>query len=238
MLTVVGIGPGAPGGRTRDAQAALEAADVLAGYTAYVDLIRDEFPGKTVVQTGMRGEKQRCAEALRLSRAGRRVALCCSGDAQVYGMAALALELAGPEDDVRVVPGVTAALSAAALLGAPVSGDFAAVSLSDLLTPWETVERRLRAAGEGDFVLALYNPASRTRTENLRRACDVLLGFRGPETPCGIARRVGRAGEEARLAALAELRGLELDMLTTVIVGNSETRVKDGRLLTPRGYRL
>ena len=238
MIDVVGLGPGAGGGRTADAQAALAVADVLVGYTAYIALIRTEYPDKPVFDTAMRGERARCEEALRLSRAGKRVALVCSGDAQVYGMAALLLELAQETDDIRVVPGVTAALSAAALLGAPLSGDFAVISLSDLMTPWEMIERRLHAAAQGDFVIALYNPMSRKRTDQLRRACEILLQYRSADTVCGWARMIGREGEQARTLTLAELREAQVDMFTTVIIGNSSTRLRFGRMLTPRGYAL
>lgn len=238
MIDVVGLGPGAFGGRTADAAQALSAADVLVGYTAYIELIRAEYPEKPVFETAMRGERARCEEALRLSRTGKRVALVCSGDAQVYGMAALLLELAQETDDIRVVPGVTAALSAAALLGAPLSGDFAAISLSDLMTPWETIERRLHAAGQGDFVIALYNPMSRKRTDQLRRACEILLKYRSADTVCGWARMIGREGEQTRTLTLAELKEAQVDMFTTVIIGNSATRLRFGRMLTPRGYAL
>lgn len=237
MIEVVGIGPGQKGGRTLDAICALDAADVLVGYSGYIDLLRGEYPQKPRVTTGMRGEADRCREALRLSREGKRVALCCSGDAQVYGMASLLLELAGEDDDIRIVPGVTAALSAAALLGAPLSGDFAVISLSDLMTPWPVIERRLRGAGEGDFVIALYNPASKTRTGHLTRACAILEEHRERRTVCGWAKNIGREGETTRILTLGELESETLDMFTTVIVGNSATRLCFGRMLTPRGYR-
>lgn len=236
MIDVVGIGPGAPGGRTLDAAAALGRADILVGYTAYIDLLRSQYPDKPFLETGMRGETERCLSALRLSREGKRVALCCSGDAQVYGMASLLLELAEETDEIEIVPGVTAALSAAALLGAPLSGDFALVSLSDLMTPWERIERRLEAVSAGDFVLALYNPASRQRTEHLRRACEVLLRYRPPETVCGFVRNIAREGQAKRILTLRELADERLDMFTTVLVGSGETILRHGRMLTPRGY--
>lgn len=237
MIHVVGIGPGAAAGRTLEASRVLEQADILVGYTAYIDLLRPDYPDKPCFSTAMRGEKARCLEALRQSRAGLRVALCCSGDAQVYGMASLLLELAQETDEIAVVPGVTAALSAAALLGAPLSGDFAVVSLSDLLTPWTAIERRLHGAGAGDFVLALYNPGSRKRTDHLARACDILLAYRPADTPCGIARNIGREAQSAQVTTLGALREAEADMFTTVIVGNTETVLRLNRLVTPRGYR-
>ncbi len=163
----------------------------------------------------------------------------CSGDAGVYGMASPVLELLPeyPGVEVQVVAGVTAALSGAAALGAPLGHDFCVISLSDLLTPWEVIEKRLRCAAAGDFAVALYNPSSKRRSDHLRRACDILLEERGGETVCGLARNVGRAGQETRLLTLAELRDTETDMFTTVFVGSSTTRNVGGRMVTPRGYR-
>ena len=238
MLTIVGIGPGALDGRTIEAQRALEEADILTGYQRYIALLQEEFPQKPLFCTGMKQEAERCRESLRLSRTGQRVALCCSGDAQVYGMAALVMEMACTDDDIRIIPGVTAALSAAALLGAPLSGDFAVISLSDLLTPWETISRRLMAAGQGDFVIALYNPASKTRLTQLRQACEIIMAYRSGETPCGWVRNIGRRGQEKKLCTLSSMYGEQLDMLTTVIIGNSGTVVRNGAMLTPRGYSL
>ena len=220
-----------------EVQRALERADVLVGYSAYLALL-PEFSGKERVETGMRAEKERCEAALRLSREGKRVVVCCSGDSQVYGLASLLMELRGEEDEICVLPGVTAALSCAARLGAPISGDFAAVSLSDLLTPWEVIERRLRGAALGDFVLALYNPGSHARRDHLSRACAILLESRDAATPCGLVRAAGREGESVRILPLAQLADAEADMLTTVIVGSSQTVLRLGKMVTPRGYRL
>lgn len=238
MIQVVGIGPGGKDGRTLEAVHALEAADILIGYTTYIDLLRDDFPHKPTFETGMRGEKERCAQALQISRTGKKVVLCCSGDAQVYGMAALLIEMAEESDDIRIVAGVTAALSGAAVLGAPLSGDFVVISLSDLMTPWAVIQRRLHAAALGDFVIVLYNPASKMRKEHLRRACDILLEQRSADTLCGWVRNIGREGQEKRIITLAQLRDSQLDMFTTVFIGSSETVVHMGRMLTPRGYRL
>lgn len=237
-LYVVGIGPGRDGGMTLDARAALERADVLCGYGTYLDLIAPLFPEKERFSTPMHQELDRCRRALALAQDDKCVALVCSGDAGVYGMASPILELlpdyAGV--DVEIVPGVTAALSGAALLGAPLSHDFCVVSLSDLLTPWELIEKRLRCAGEGDFALALYNPASHRRRDYLRRACDILLEYRGGGTPCGIAGNIGRAGQETRVLTLSELRDAACDMFSTVFIGSSQTKVIGGRIVTPRGY--
>ena len=238
MIHVVGIGPGFREGRTLEAESILKTADVLVGYTTYRALIREDFPDKEMLSTGMRSETERCEEAIRLSREGKRVAVICSGDSQVYGMASLLLQLAEENDEITVIPGVTAALSAAARLGAPFSGDLAIISLSDLLTPWAVIEKRLRAAAFGDFPLAIYNPGSHTRREHLSRACDILLAERSPETPCGLVRNIGREGQQTKLLTLSALQDEPVDMLTTVIIGSSSTIIRHGRLLTPRGYRV
>ena len=236
---VVGIGPGGAAFLTEQARAALDAADVLCGYTAYVDLIKDQYPGKQTVTTPMRRELERCRAALETAAAGQTAALICSGDAGVYGMAAPLLELAEafPAVEIEIVPGVTAALSGAAVLGAPLGHDFCVISLSDLLTPWAVIEKRLRAAAEGDFSVCLYNPGSHRRTGHLQKACDILLDAgKSPRTPCGWVRNIGREGQESRVLTLEELRGETADMFTTVFIGSSTTRLIGGRLVTPRGY--
>lgn len=237
MIYVVGLGPGSAGMRTQDATAVLSRADVIVGYSAYIALVRAAFPDTPVYETGMRGEVDRCREAIRLSRAGQVVALICSGDAAVYGMASLVLELADAKDMVEVVPGVTAALAASACLGAPLAGDMAIVSLSDLLTPWETIERRLDAAALGDFALAIYNPVSKKRADYLARAAEILLRRKSGETACGWVKNIAREGQESGITTLDRLAQIPADMFTTVIVGNSTTILRNGRLVTPRGYR-
>lgn len=237
-ITVVGIGPGSLGGMTGDAVDALHACDTVVGYTAYVALVQPHFPYKRYLQTGMRGEEDRCRLAVREALAGHAVCMVCSGDAGIYGLAGLVLVLAQEAGiPVRAVPGVTAASSGAALLGAPLTHDFACISLSDLLTPWETIAARLDAAAGADFVLCLYNPMSHRRRGHLARACDIILRHRLSETPCGIACQIGRAGERTLVLPLADLRNTQVDMFTTAFIGNSHTRVADGRLVTPRGYR-
>ena len=243
-LTVIGIGPGDPEMMTYEARRALGSASVIAGYGLYVNQVKPLFPDRTYIVTGMREEAARCERALESAAEGRETALVCGGDAGVYGMAGLVLEMSPrwPEVDIRIIPGVTAALSGAALLGAPLGHDFCLISLSDLLTPWELIERRLLAAALGDYAVCLYNPASRTRTGNLARACDILMnpgnGIRGRSgtTPCGYARQIGREGASSGILTLAELREFRADMLTTVFIGSSETKVVGGRLVTPRGY--
>lgn len=236
-LYVVGIGPGDAQTLTGAARAALEKADMICGYTLYVDLLRPLYPEKDYYTTGMTGEIERCRFCLEQA-AGKTVALVCSGDAGVYGMASPVLELAPAYPDVKIeiVPGVTAALSGAALLGAPLGHDFCVISLSDRLTDWSIIEKRLRMAARGDFAICLYNPASRHRADYLKRACDILLEELDGSTVCGLARMIGREGESYRLLDLQTLRDTEADMFTTVFIGSSQTRNIAGKMVTPRGY--
>ncbi|MBQ9383755.1 MAG: precorrin-3B C(17)-methyltransferase [Ruminiclostridium sp.] len=240
MLYIVGIGCGSAEGMTGEATAAIEHSALVVGYTVYNELLRPIFPEKKFYETGMRQEKERVIFALEQAACGLDVSLVCSGDAGVYGMAGLAFELAEGYRDVRikVIAGVTAALSGAALLGSPLTNDFAVISLSDLLTPWEVIEKRLEGAAMGGFTIALYNPMSHKRTENLRKACEIILKYRSSGTPCGIAANIGREGEACRILTLGELKDTAADMFTTVFVGSPVTRVINGRLVTPRGYRL
>lgn len=237
-LFVVGLGPGNTALLTPQARLALESSRVLCGYTTYIDLIAADFPGKEVISTPMTREIERCRLALQSANAGKTTSMVCSGDPGVYGMAGPVLELAEeyPEVDVQIIPGVTAALAGAAVLGAPLMHDFAVISLSDLLTPWEVIEKRLDRAGAADFVLCLYNPASRKRTGHLRRACDILLRHRRGETVCGWVRGVGREGQASGVLTLEQLREFQADMFTTVFIGSSAARNIGGRMVTPRGY--
>lgn len=239
-IYVVGIGPGDPDMMTAGARKALDKSDVIAGYKTYTELIKKEYPHKEFYENGMRGEIERCEKCVEYALSGKTVALICSGDAGVYGMASPLLEVAEREgfSDVTVIPGVTAALSGAAELGAPLSHDFCTISLSDLLTPWEVIERRLLSAAEGDFVIAIYNPASKTRSDHLKRACDILLTKLPSDTACGYVKNIGRVGTEMKTCTLKELSEEHVDMFVTVFIGNSKTGIKDGRLITPRGYAL
>lgn len=237
-LFLVGLGPGDPQGMTEAARAALEQAEVLCGYTVYLDLVKEQFPEKETYTTPMTRELERCQWAVNRAAQGKIVAMLCSGDAGVYGMAGPVLELAeGKNVEIEVVPGVTAAISGAAVLGAPLMHDFCVISLSNLLTPWETIARRLRCAAAGDFSIVLYNPRSKKRPEHLRRACQILLEEKSPDTVCGWVRNIGRAGQTHGVVTLGELGRMELDMFTTVFIGASSTKVIDGRMVTPRGYR-
>ena len=237
-LYVVGIGPGKFEGMTHEAARVLGESDVIVGYTVYVDLVRDHFPDKTFLTTPMRREVERVELALAEAAKGKTVAMVCSGDPGVYGMSGLCEELAAKHPGVAVVtvPGVSAVLSGAAILGAPLMHDFAVISLSDLMTPWATIEKRLRAAAAADFVICLYNPSSHKRKDYLARACDIVLEAASPETVCGVAQNIGREGENIRTMTLQALRDAQVDMFSTVFIGNSQTRIIGGRMVTPRGY--
>ena len=237
-LWIIGLGPGGGEDLTGKARKALAESDVIVGYTVYIDLIRAEFGHKELLTTPMRKEQERCEMALALADTGKTVAMVCSGDPGVYGMAGLCYELSPkwPEVELSVIPGITAACGGAAVLGAPLMHDFCLISLSDLMTPWEKIEKRLRAAAEADFVLCIYNPSSHKRKDYLARACDILLEAKSPDTPCGYVREIGRDGEAATVLTLGQLRDAQVDMFTTVFVGNSQTKVINGKLVTPRGY--
>ena len=238
-IYVVGIGPGKAQFMTAQARQALEEAEVLCGYTVYVELVAPLFPGKETYTTPMTKELDRCRWALQTAASGKTVALVCSGDPGVYGMAAPLLQLAPDylDVEVEVVAGVTAALSGAAVLGAPLGHDFCVISLSDLLTPWAVIEKRLQCAAQGDFAICLYNPSSRKRADYLQKACDILLASgKTPETVCGWVRNIGREGQEKQLLTLGELRDARLDMFTTVFIGSAGTRNIQGNMVTARGY--
>lgn len=265
-LKIVGTGPGRIDEMTARARRAIEDADIIVGYTLYNELLKKEFPDKEYYATPMRHETERCRYALEKAAQGAETVLVCSGDSGVYGMASLVFELAeqmygcagegsrgrsygkdseknnktcqGQEicPEIEVIPGITAALSGGARLGSPLSNDFAVVSLSDLLTPWDVIEKRLRGAADGDFVIALYNPGSRKRRGHLKKACDIVMERRSAETSCGIVHNIGREGEHVDIMTLGELRDVQADMFMTVFIGNSKTRVIGGRLVTPRGY--
>lgn len=237
-LYVVGIGPGKYEGMTFEASSAIEESNLVVGYTKYVELVKPHFPEKEYYDTGMRQEIDRVRAALEQAQK-KTVALVCSGDSGVYGLAGLAYELVGeyPGVEISVIPGVTSALSGSALLGAALGHDFAVISLSDLLTPWALIEKRLEMAARGDFCMAIYNPSSKTRHDYLQKACDILLAHISGETACGVAKNIGRPGESTEVMTLSELRNYSsADMFTTVFVGNSQTRIQVGKLVTPRGY--
>lgn len=238
-IYVVGIGPGEYEQMTMRAANALNGCDTIIGYTVYVDLVKEHFAGKEFLTTPMTKEVDRCVLAFEEAKKGKNVAMICSGDAGVYGMSGLMLEIGAeyPEIEVEVIPGVTAATGGAAVLGAPLIHDFALISLSDLLTPWEKIEKRLVLASEADFVICLYNPSSKKRHDYLQKACDLMMQHKRGETICGIVMNIGREGETMEVMTLKELRDTKVDMFTTVFIGNSQTKEIDGKMVTPRGYR-
>lgn len=235
----MGIGPGEYEQMTLKAIHALENSDVIIGYTVYVDLVRDHFPGKEFMTTPMKKEVDRCVIAFEEAQKGKTVSMICSGDAGVYGMAGLMYEVGVryPNVELEIIPGVTAALGGGAVLGAPLIHDFCLISLSDLLTPWEKIEKRLLAASEADLSICLYNPSSKKRHDYLMKACDLMMQYKSPETVCGIVGNIAREGEFSRVMTLKELRDTQVDMFTTVFVGNSQTKEINGKMVTPRGYK-
>lgn len=240
-IKVVGIGPGAIEHLTLKAKSALEEADVIVGYTRYVALVKSLVEGKEVFSTGMTHEVERCKKAIELAREGKTVAVVSSGDAGIYGMAGLMLELLGDEKmPIEVIPGVPAFVAASSLLGAPLMHDFASISLSDLLTDWAVIETRLEAAASADFVIALYNPKSSKRVEGLGKALDIIGRHRKGTTPVGIVRNATRHDEEVLITTLKDAPSFadKIDMLTIIIIGNSSTFAANGRVITPRGYNI
>ncbi|MBI5562556.1 MAG: precorrin-3B C(17)-methyltransferase [Deltaproteobacteria bacterium] len=243
-ISVIGIGPGSEAHLTGRAREALAGSGCVVGYTRYVDLIKALIPGKEVYVSGMTFEAERCEKAIALARRGKRVAVVSSGDAGIYGMAGLVMQLAmndgGAPLDIEVIPGVPAFVASAALLGAPLMHDFASISLSDLLTPWAKIEERVEAAAKADFVMILYNPRSSKRKDGLARALDIVAGYRRPQTPVGLVRNAARQGEEAVVTTIAGFAHYyeKVDMLSIVIIGNAETFASGGRMITPRGYKI
>ena len=238
-LYVVGIGPGNYENMTIRADRALRDSEVIIGYTVYVDLVKEQYPGKEFMTTPMTKEAARCQMALDCAREGRTTAMICSGDSGIYGMAALCCELRGDdkEPEIDVIPGLTAAASGASILGAPLTHDFAVISLSDRLTKWEKIEERLRAASKSDLSIVMYNPVSKGRPDHLKKACDIMLENLPEDRICGIARNIGREGESIRIMTLGELKDAECDMFCTVFIGNAMTKIIADRMVTPRGYR-
>ncbi len=238
-IYVAGIGPGSYEQMTIEAAEALKSCDVIIGYTVYVDLVKEHFPGKEFLTTPMKKEVQRCRMAFEEAEKGKSVAMICSGDAGVYGMAGLMYEVGQdyPQVQVKVLPGVTAATAGAAVLGAPLIHDFCLISLSDLLTPWEKIEARLLHAVEADFAICLYNPSSKKRKDYLNRACGLLLRYQSEDTVCAVVRNIGREGEQNQIMTLKELQNTQVDMFTTVFIGNSQTKRLGDYMVTPRGYK-
>ena len=236
---VIGMGPGDAGLMCKSADEILRQCDTIIGYTVYIDLLKDHYPGKEFLTTHMTQEAKRCEMAFEEAAKGRTTAMVCSGDAEIYGMAGLMYEIGEkyPDIELEIIPGVTAAIGGAAVLGAPMSHDCCLISLSDLLTPWEKIEKRLLAAAQADFVICLYNPSSKKRADYLDKACDLMLRYKSEDTVCGVVKNIAREGEAMQILSLKELQKTAVDMFSTVFIGNCDTKVIDGKMVTPRGYR-
>lgn len=247
-IFIIGIGPGDRNMMTDEAYQAMDMSDVIVGYTVYVDLVKELFVEKEFFTTPMRQEIERCRACYDFAMQGKNVAFICSGDAGVYGMAAPMFELL-PEytngnsnitaDNLVVIPGVTAAISGAAVLGAPINHDFCVISLSDLLTPWEMIEKRLKVAIDGDFAIVLYNPSSKKRHDYLQKACEIMLAAGASEDrACGYVENIGREGTKSEVMSLLQLKDAQVNMFTTVFIGNSKSEIVQGKLVTKRGYKI
>lgn len=235
---VIGIGPGLPEYRSPASVEAIRTSDVIVGYKTYIDLIEDLIDNQEVSSSGMRKEVDRCAHVLDLAKTGKTVSLVSSGDAGVYGMAGIMLEMADDSVEIEVVPGITAANAAAACLGAPLMHDYAVISLSDLLTDWELIKKRLHHASEGDFVIALYNPRSKGRQTQIVEAREIMMKSKAATTPVGIVRNAKRDDQSVVVTTLEEMLSHEIDMFSMVIIGNQKSFIKDGKVVTPRGYAV
>ena len=240
-LYVVGFGPGGYEHMTAKCIDVIEKADIVTGYTTYVEMLKEFFPDKKYLATPMMQEVKRCRMAVEEAMKDQTVAMVSSGDSGIYGMAGIIYQVAdemGAEIEIETVPGVTAASAAASVLGAPLMHDFAVISLSDLMTPLDLIMKRIDCAGQSDLIVCLYNPKSKKRTGYVEQAADILMKYRRPETPVGIVRHAGRKGEQSQVTTLAELKNAEIDMFSVVLIGHSQTYVSKGRMITPRGYKL
>lgn len=237
-IYVVGLGPGNKENMTFRAYDVLKNSDIIIGYKTYVDLIEGMFPDKKIIKSYMKKEVARCEETLKLALEGNIISLISSGDAGVYGMAGLMLEIAGDQVEVEIVPGITSANASASLGGAPIVHDSVNISLSNLLTDWELIKKRIDLASQGDFVITLYNPKSSGRSELINEARDIMLKHKRKDTPVLIARNVGREGENYDITTLDKMLDYEINMFSTVIIGNSNTKVVNNKMITPRGYKV
>lgn len=240
-LYVVGFGPGGKEHMTLKAVNVIENADIVTGYTTYIDILKEYFPNKNYIATPMMREVERCKIAVEEAMKNKTVAMVSSGDSGIYGMAGIIYQVAeelNAEIEIETVPGVTAASSAASVLGAPLMHDLSIISLSDLMTPLDLIMKRVDCAGIGDMIVCLYNPKSKKRTDYLEQAADILMKYRKPETPVGIVRNAGRKDESKLITTLGELKTADVDMFCIVIIGNSQTYTSNGRMITPRGYNI
>lgn len=235
-LYVIGIGPGGLEHMTFKARKAIEESEIIVGYTKYISMIKSIIEGKEVYSTGMRGEEQRCREALKLSK-DKTVALVSTGDSGIYGMAGLILEMRQHEY-VEIIPGITASSAAGSVVGAPLMHDNCNISLSDLMTPYEDIKKRVKLAAEGDFIISLYNPKSKGRPEYLKEAIEIIREFRDDKTPVAVVRNALRDDESYSLITIKDFNDEIVDMFSIVIIGNSKSFIKDGYFITPRGYKV
>lgn len=241
MIYVIGTGPGSEKYMTKEALEAIKECDTIVGYKTYIKLIKHLLVGKVVIENGMRQEKERCLEALELSSQGKKVALISGGDSGVYGMAGLILELNSKRnkaEDINIIQGVTSSISAASVLGAPLMHDFCQISLSDLMTPWSIIEKRIKMASDADFVICIYNPRSKGRSEHLKRAFEIMGEYKSLDTPVGIVKNAGRENQEVYILDIKSMNYEICDMSTMVIVGNKESYIDNGKIVTPRGYNI
>lgn len=241
MIYVVGTGPGNEQYMTQEALEAIEECDIIVGYKTYIKLIKHLLVDKKIVENGMRQERERCLEALELSSQGKKVALISGGDSGIYGMAGLILELNSKREvaeEVRIVQGVSSSISAASVLGAPLMHDFCQISLSDLMTPWSVIEKRINLASDADFVICIYNPRSKGRSEHLKRAFEIMSQYKSLDTPVGIVKNAGRDNQEIYISNIRDMDYEICDMSTMVIVGNKKSYIDNGKIITPRGYNI
>lgn len=238
-IYVVGLGTGSLDDMTIKAKRVLDSCNIIVGYKAYIDLVKPILGNKTYIESGMKQEVQRCRQVLELaSESEESICIISSGDSGIYGMAGIMLELSSDYEDIEIeiISGITAAISASSVVGTPLMNDFCVISLSDLLTPWETIENRIKYATKGDFVIALYNPKSRTRVTQLNRAIDIITKYRSLDTVVAVVKNVGRKGQISTLCKLSELATQDIDMFTTIIIGNSQTYILNNKMITSRGY--
>ncbi len=233
-LYVIGMGPGGLEHMSKRAQSCIEESDIIVGYNKYIEFLKPLLTHQEIYQTGMTKEIDRCKEALRLSK-DHIVSLVSTGDAGVYGMAGLALELR-KDEEIEIIPGITAACSAASVLGAPLMHDHCNISLSDLMTPYSLIQKRVKAAAQADFVISLYNPRSKGRPHYLRESIELIKQYRDKHTPVGIVRNALRDEQKVTLTSLEDFQDDQVDMMSIVIIGNSTTYIKDGKMITKRGY--
>ncbi|WP_416197227.1 MAG: Cobalt-precorrin 3 C17-methyltransferase [Sporanaerobacter sp.] len=236
-LYVVGIGPGGRENMTIRAVETIKRCSVIVGYTSYIEYLGDLKEGKEIYSTGMRGEIERCNMAIKKVKEGKDTAIISTGDSGLYGMAGPILELA-EGIEVEIIPGIVAAFSAASELGSPIMHDYCSISLSDLMTSWDIIEKRIEYASCGDFVITIYNPKSKTRTDHLKKAVDIMLKYKAPKTPVGIVKNSGRANTEKYITTLDDIDYDIIDMMCVLIIGNSNTYIKDDFIITPRGYEI